>query len=309
MQRIHSLEEAALREAYLAIGSFDGLHRGHRALLEKMVRAAREDEAPSVVLTFFPHPRAVLGSTPFRYLTLLEERLNLLEQLSLDAVILQTFDRAFSEIPAEKFLASLKTRLGLRSLWCGPTFTVGRRREGNVEYLGNRSIELGYALYVVPPLTDDGSPISSSRIREALSRGDVQKAARLLGRRFALSGKVIHGAGRGRKLSVPTANLDIWPEIVIPANGVYATWVVHGGNRLPSVTSVGVRPTFADGNPPAVTVETHLLDFDGDLYGTTLDVEFVRRLREERKYPDRDSLTRQMTEDVEQARRTLREEA
>jgi riboflavin kinase/FMN adenylyltransferase len=309
MQRIHSIDAAALHGAYLAVGSFDGLHLGHRCLLEKMIEAAREDGAPSVVLTFFPHPRTVLNSSPFRYLAPLEERLALLEQLSLDVVILQTFDRAFAEIPAEEFLRSLKIHLGLRSLWCGPSFSVGYGREGTVEYLTNHSIEWGYSLYVVPPLTDSGGPVSSSRIREALAQGDVVKAAALLGRRFSLSGKVVHGAGRGRKMSVPTANLDIWPERIVPAHGVYATWTVREGNRHQSVTSIGVRPTFADGNPPTVTVETHLLDFEGDLYDSTLEVEFVRRLREERRYPDRDSLTRQMSEDIDLARRVLREDS
>ncbi len=308
MQRIYAIDEAALRGAYLAVGSFDGVHRGHRCLLEKMIAAAREDGAPSVVLTFFPHPRAVLGSSPFRYLAPLEERLKLLEQLSLDAVIPQTFDRTFSEIPVAAFLQSLKIHLGLRSLWCGPSFSIGYRREGTVDYLTNHSIESGYALYVVPPLTDAEGPVSSSRIRAALAQGDTVKAAALLGRRFTLSGKVIHGAGRGRKLSVPTANLEIWTEMVLPAHGVYATWAVLEGKRRQSVTSIGVRPTFADGNPPTVTVETHILDFDGDLYGATLEVEFVRRLREERRYPDLDSLALQMTEDIDQTRRVLREE-
>jgi riboflavin kinase / FMN adenylyltransferase len=309
MQRFHSIDEAALHGAYLAVGSFDGLHRGHRYLLEKMAGAAKEDGAPSAVLTFFPHPRTILGTAPFRYLSTLEERLALLEQLSIDVVILQTFDRAFSAIRAEAFLRSLQSHLGLHSLWCGPAFSVGYQREGNVEYLAHQSIERGYGLYVVPPLTDAEGPISSSRIRAALAQGDAVKAADLLGRRFSLSGRVVHGAGRGRKMSVPTANLEVWPERILPGSGVYATWAVRGGGRRPSVTSVGVRPTFADGRAPAVTVETHLLDFDGDLYDSILEVEFVRRLREERRFSDADSLGRQMTEDIDRARRVLREES
>jgi riboflavin kinase/FMN adenylyltransferase len=308
MQRIQSLDEAGLRGSYLAVGSFDGVHRGHRYLLNKMIQAAREDGAPSVVLTFFPHPRAVLGSTPFRYLTSLEERLALLAQLSPDVAILQSFDRPFSEITAEAFLRSLRMNLGLRSLWCGPAFSVGYRREGNVEYLTNHSIEWGYSLYVVPPLTDGDGPISSSRIREALSRGDAIRAAELLGRRYTLSGKVIHGVGRGMKMAVPTANLEVWTEMVIPAYGVYATWAVSGGNRHFSVTSIGVRPTFANGSPPTVTVETHLLDFEGNLYDTPLTIELVDWIREERKFPSGDTLRGQMLEDIEQARRILGEE-
>jgi riboflavin kinase/FMN adenylyltransferase len=309
MQRIHSLDEADLHGAYLAVGSFDGVHRGHRSLLETMARAANEDGAPAAVLTFFPHPRAVLGTAPFRYLSTLEARLALLEAIPLEAVVVQTFDQRFSEIPAGMFLASLKTHLGLRSLWCGPGFSFGYRREGNVEYLADHSIEGGYGLYMVPPLTDARGPISSSRIRESLARGDVVTASALLGRRYSLSGKVVHGAGRGRRMSVPTANLDFWPELVAPANGVYAAWVVRGEKRYLSAVSVGVRPTFTDGRSAAVTVEAHLLEFEGNLYDTTLNVEFVRRLRDERAFPDSDSLSRQMTDDIEQARRVLQEES
>ncbi len=308
MQHFSSIDDAALHGAYLAVGSFDGLHRGHRYLIEKMAQSAMEDGAPSAVLTFFPHPRTVLGSAPFHYLSLLEERLALLEEIPLDAVILQTFDRAFSEIPANSFLQSLKSHLGLRSIWCGPGFSIGYRREGTVEYLTNHSIEWGYSLYVVPPLTDAQGPISSSRIRESLALGEAGQAAALLGRRYSLSGKVVHGAGRGRRLSVPTANLDFWPEMVVPARGVYAAWVWHEGKRYRSATSIGVRPTFSDERTAALTVEAHLLDFDGDLYEATLKVEFVRRLREERRFPDSDSLGRQMAEDIGKVRRILREE-
>jgi riboflavin kinase/FMN adenylyltransferase len=318
MQSFDSLEQAALRGAYLAIGSFDGLHLGHRDLLVKMTQAAQEDGAPAAVLTFFPHPRAVLGQPsrleahrddgpPFRYLTPLEERLRLLREFALDAVIVQPFTAAFSQIPAADFLAALKARLGLRSLWCGPNFSLGKGREGNVAYLTEKSVALGFSLYVVPPLADSSGPISSNRVRQALSTGDVVLAAGLLGRRFAVSGTVVHGKGRGRSLGFPTANLDLWPELALPAYGIYAARVTHAGRRYAGATSIGVRPTFANGTAHEATVETHLLDFDGDLYGATLELEFAARLREEIRFPNADALCEQMKQDVAQTRRILQE--
>jgi riboflavin kinase/FMN adenylyltransferase len=312
MQYFESIDSAALRGVYLTVGSFDGLHRGHLHLLEKMTQAALEDGAAPVVLTFYPHPKAVLRSAadspPFRYLIPLEERLALLRALPLEAIVLQPFDPAFYRISAAEFLQTLKNRLGLRSLWCGPSFSLGFQREGNVAYLTEKSVALGFSLYVIPPLDQSGGPISSSRIRQALAEGDPRLAADLLGRRFSLSGTVIHGAGRGRKMGTPTANLDLWPEIAIPAYGVYAVWAVAAGRRYAGVTSIGIRPTFENGSAHAATVETHLLDFNGDIYGSILQVEFVERLRGEEKFPDMDSLRGQMARDIERARRVLEEE-
>jgi len=310
MQYFESIEHAALRGVYLAIGSFDGLHRGHRHLLEKMTQAAQEDGAPAVVLTFFPHPRVVLGqaSAPsFRYLIPLEERLRLLREFPLDAVIVQPFTSAFSRIPAADFLSTLKSRLGLRSLWCGPNFSLGKGREGNVAYLTEKGAVQDFSLYVVPPLADAAGPIASNRIRQALSAGDVVQAAGLLGRRFAVSGTVVHGMGRGRSMGFPTANLDLWPELAVPGYGIYAGWVHLAGRRYAGATSIGVRPTFANGATHEATVETHLLDFDGDLYGATLQLEFVARLREEIRFPNADALRGQMMMDVAQTRRVLQE--
>jgi riboflavin kinase/FMN adenylyltransferase len=319
MQYFESVERAALRGAYLAIGSFDGLHRGHRHLLDKMTKAALEDGAPAAVMTFFPHPRVVLGQAsrpgarrddgpPFRYLIPLEERLRLLGEFPLDAVIVQPFTPEFSQVRAADFLSTLKNRLGLRALWCGPNFSLGYRREGTVTYLTEKSAALDFSLYVVPPLADASGPIASNRIRQALSGGDVVGAAELLGRLFSISGKVVHGKGRGRTLGFPTANLDLWPELALPAYGIYAGWVTHAGRRYAGATSIGVRPTFENGTAHEATVETHLLDFDGDLYGATLQLEFVARLREEIRFPNTDALCDQMKQDVAQTRRLLQEE-
>jgi riboflavin kinase/FMN adenylyltransferase len=309
MQRLDSIDHADLRGAFLAIGSFDGMHRGHRHLLENMISSAREEGAPAVGLTFFPHPRTVLNpeSGPVYYLSTVEERLALMEQIGLDAAILQPFDPAFAQISAADFLRKLKDRLRMRSIWCGPSFALGRGREGTIAYLSEQGLSLGFSLYVVPPLEDSEGPISSSQIRQALAAGDPRRAALLLGRPYALSGTVVHGAGRGRSMDTPTANLDLWREIMVPARGVYATWVEVGGTRRPSVTNIGLRPTFENAKAHEAIVETHILDFNGDLYGSRLKIEFAARLREERRFTGMDALHRQIAEDILQARSALGE--
>jgi riboflavin kinase/FMN adenylyltransferase len=311
MRYFESIDHAGLRGAYVSVGSFDGVHRGHRYLLEKMIQAAGEDGAPSAAVTFFPHPRIVLGppdaARSFRYLTTLGERLSLLRGLPLDALILQPFDATFAQTSAARFLQILRENLGMRSFWCSPSFSFGHGREGDVAYLTEKSLILGFSLYVVPPLTDSSGAITSSRIRRALAEGEVAVAAGMLGRPFALSGTVVHGVGRGRRMSTPTANLDLPPEIMLPVSGVYATWAFPAAGRAASVTSIGVRPTFADTDRRGTTVETHILDFDGDLYGSTLRVEFAARLRSERRFAGMADLHEQMDKDILRARRLLQE--
>ncbi len=297
--------------AYLAVGSFDGVHRGHRNLLGQMLQSAQEDHAPALAVTLFPHPRSIAAIHPdaeaFRYLTTLEERRALLESIGLDAVITQPFDAAFSHLRASEFLGSLKDHFGMRALWCGPGFTFGFQREGNIPYLAQQSVPMGFMAYIIPPLMDGGEPVSSSRIRRALAEGDLESAAQLLGRPFALSGRVVHGAGRGRSLGYPTANLSPWPEIVVPARGIYATFARLPDGRRESVTSIGVRPTFAAGGMPETIIETHLLDFEGDLYESSLQLEFRARLRDEQRFESAAALRGQIRRDIEQARVILQE--
>jgi riboflavin kinase/FMN adenylyltransferase len=305
-------DQTSWQGAFVSVGSFDGVHRGHRRLLEQMVQSAREDQSPAVAVTFFPHPRAVLprdlDAPPFRYLTTLPDRVALLESIGLDAVLTQPFDAGFAATPAAGFLELLRSRLGMRSLWCGPGFSFGRNREGSVSYLTEHTLELGFQTYILPPLFEGGEPVSSTRIRTMLAEGDAAGAARMLGRPYSLRGEVVHGAQRGRSIGYPTANLSPRPEILIPGYGIYATIATVGGGRYPSVTSIGIRPTFADTHP-AVTVETYLLDYSGDLYGQELQLAFHARLREEIRFGSVDALRDQIRKDVEQARSILREAA
>jgi len=305
MSHVRDLSDLPLAESALTIGSFDGLHLGHQALIQAMVEAARAAHLPSVVLTFFPHPSVVLrGRRPAFYITQPEEKARRLIELGVDHVITQTFDEALSRVTAGEFLDRLIRQLGLKHLWIGEDFALGHDREGNRAFLKRASAERGFELHVFPPVLVGGEVVSSTRVREALRSGDVARVAVYLGRLFALEGKVVRGAQRGRRLGFPTANLELPADQAYPGRGVYACFTVIAGQRHPAVTNVGVRPTFDDDLPEPI-VETHLIDADVDLYDRTVRLEFVERLREERRFAGIEELRAQIAHDVEQARRLL----
>jgi riboflavin kinase/FMN adenylyltransferase len=304
MEILDDLSKAALRqETVLTIGAFDGVHRGHQALIAQVVARARETDRLAVALTFHPHPAAVLAPDRApRYLTTPGEKIALLE--GLDLVVLLPFTRETANTSAHDFVEALTTHLRLRELWVGADFALGHNREGDVPRLRELGRELGYEVHVIEPVTGDGEIVSSSRIRSLLGEGRVQDAASLLGRYPSLSGEVVVGARRGHKLGFPTANLEVRPERAVPADGIYAVFAVLGEERLPAVANVGVRPTFDNGER---TVEAYIFDFDRDIYGCDLVVEFVARLREERRYERIDDLIAQMERDCQAARRILDE--
>ncbi len=309
MQHFSSLDGVRLRRSYLAVGSFDGVHRGHQHLVRSMVGQARAEGGTPTVLTFFPHPSVVLGRrTSTLYLSSPEERAALLASLGVEVVITHPFTLEFSHTSAADIVARLVKDLGLRSLWAGTDFSLGHDREGNREYLAREGARLGFDVHIVEPLVEAGEPISSTRIRRALSEGDMAEVNLCLGREFSLSGEVVKGAQRGSTLGFPTANVAVWEARAVPARGVYATWTHVGAERLASVTNIGVRPTFA-GQSEAQVVETHILDFSQDLYGQTISVSFVARLRGETKFPGVEALLEQIRSDITQARIVLRERA
>jgi riboflavin kinase/FMN adenylyltransferase len=317
MIRARSLNEINLQNAWLTIGVFDGVHRGHREILKLLVNGAHEAGDPAVVLTFNPHPAVVFGDKrDFKLLATLDERLALLESQGADEVITLTFSREFADLTAETFLQEVKQHLGLRRLFIGYDTALGRKREGNATRLTEIGKQLGYKVNEVPPLSDEMGIISSTRIRQAVAAGHVSAAARDLGRYYDLSGTVIHGDGRGQKIKVPTANLQVPAEKIIPANGIYACWAwleqsgqepVDGPSewkKLRAATNVGVRPTFKpDLDAPAI--ETYLLDFAGDLYGQQIRLEFVEYIRPEEKFPSVDALVKQIHKDIELTREML----
>lgn len=305
MEHHRSLDELSLANSRLTIGAFDGVHRGHQKIIEAMVGDTADGEVPTAVLTFYPHPSVVLhGRRPSFYLTSPEEKAELLAGQGVDVVVTQTFNEGLSKVEASIFLDRLERHLGFRSLWVGPDFALGHRREGNTHYLSKAAAERGFELHVVEPLRISGEVVSSTRIREALRSGDVGRAARYLGRWFEIPGTVIAGAGRGKELGIPTANLEVWDERAYPRKGVYACFARLADEWLPAVTNVGVRPTFeGDGGTPVV--ETHLLDFERDLYGQELRLRFIDRLRDERRFNGPEQLLAQVRRDIEVARSLL----
>lgn len=315
MQHLCSFNEAAFQHAFATIGTFDGVHRGHQAILDPLVEAAHASQNPAVVVTFSPHPMQVLREIREPMcLTTADERAALLGKLGIDAVITLTFDASLAALTAEEFMRPLTTHLGLSQLWVGHDFALGRNRQGDIAMLRVLGERMGYTVHVIDevtlPLAGSGANntgdtrISSSRIRALVRDGAVEQAAQMLGRPYALHGMVMHGDGRGRGLGFPTANVAFPPEKILPAYGVYVTWVWVAGKRLPSVTSVGVRPTFAS-LAPVPTVEAYLIDFDDDLYGQTVQVDFLTFLRPELKFNSVQALIDQMQQDTQHAREVL----
>jgi riboflavin kinase/FMN adenylyltransferase len=308
MRIIDDLTKADLRrETILTIGVFDGVHLGHQSLIRSMVEQARATDRLAVVLTFHPHPVAVLA--PDRaptYLTTLGEKLAILENLGVDLAVLLPFNRQLAHTSAREFVVTIHRQLRFRELWVGSDFALGRNREGDVSALRSLGNELGFEVHLFDPVPAENQPVSSSRIRNLLNKGEVRLAASMLGRYPSLSGKVVEGARRGHGLGFPTANLEILAERAVPANGVYAVYAVLGKQRYPAVANVGVRPSFDNGQR---TVEIHIFDFDQDIYGCDLVVQFVARLRDERRFGNIQDLVAQIEQDSSEARRILSSEA
>ncbi len=293
----------ATRPTYVAVGVFDGVHRGHQALLGRLAEQARADGARSAVLTFFPHPVTVIRGIVGRlYLCTLEERIRLLGALGVDLIITEPFDEQLRLTPAADFVDRLRARLDMRQIW-GGSFSLGYNREGTADFLREQGAVKGFAVQEVADLLlYDDRRISSSRTRRSLAAGDVMDAAACLGRPYRVAGAVVAGDGRGRQIGFPTANLAVWEEQVLPARGVYATYAWVAGQRYPAATNVGVRPTV---NGTDLTVEAHILDFAGDLYGQEVALDFVHHIRDERRFPSLEALVTQIGLDVATTRQLL----
>lgn len=305
MHHLETLNGLKLQGAWCTIGSFDGVHRGHQAIISSLVHAAHAAGAPAVVVTFHPHPAVLLRgiTTPF-YITSPQERADLLAQLGVDYVITLPFDRAMASLGADEFMRMLADHLGLAWLWVGHDFALGRGRSGDISALQAIGQQLGYQLQVIGPVQDGSEVISSSQIRSLLLSGNVEAAAGLLGRPYFVQGNVISGQQRGRRIGIPTANLDLPGERLLPANGVYATRALINGQPWASVTNIGLRPTFENA-PVLPRVEAHLMDFTGDLYNHEIKLEFIAHLRPEQTFPNVQELIAQIQKDIRQAREVL----
>lgn len=289
----------------LTIGVFDGVHLGHQRLLTHLRDEARRMKWLSGVITFKSHPEVVL-STGHKLLWLndLETRVGLLRDLGIDVVVALTFSSELAQLTARKFVQLLKDNLKMRGLIVGPDFALGRGREGDADKLRILGKEMGFTVEVIPVVVLDGGVVSSSAIRQSLAQGDVRRVGKLTGRLFSLSGQVVVGDGRGRTLGFPTANLELQADQALPSDGVYATIAHVGHNPMPSVTNIGVRPTF-EGDKHLV--ETYIFDYSGDLLGQKFKIELVDKIRDERRFDDKEELKAQIKRDVEHARRILSE--
>jgi riboflavin kinase / FMN adenylyltransferase len=309
MELVHGLLHAINgHDTVLTIGAFDGVHRGHQHLIGGAVRRARELGCQSAVLTFDPHPDLVIHPERDRlYLTSLDERAELIARLGVDLLIVMPFTRATMGLTAQEFMEQVRRAIALRELWIGWDFALGRKREGNLSRLRELGQQLSYTVQPVDAFVlADGSPISSTRIRAALAEGDLDTAAMLLGRPFAVQGPVAEGDRRGRTIGFPTANVDVDQQHVLPSDGVYICDAEVGGRRYGAVTNIGMRPTF-DGTRRKV--EAYLLDFTDDIYGETLRLTLRHRLRGEKKFDGIAALVAQITADVATSRAWLKEHA
>ncbi|GAC1384806.1 MAG: bifunctional riboflavin kinase/FAD synthetase [Herpetosiphon sp.] len=290
----------------MTIGVFDGVHLGHQHLLSTTINYARQLGGASAVVTFDPHPDTVLHPERQRkVLCSLDMRLELLATLGVDHTVVATFDAAFAGRTAEHFMADLCRHIPLRTLCVGYDFRLGYRGLGTFDVLSQLGEQLGYAIHAVSASLIDGQVVSSTRIREELAVGNVVAAQHALGRPFALRGLVVPGDQRGRTIGYPTANVAVEPDQLLPADGVYATWArpANAARWLPSVTNIGVRPTFGT---LGRTVECHLIDWQGDLYGSLFNLEFAARLRGEQRFAGIDELVKQINVDTGAATERLR---
>jgi riboflavin kinase / FMN adenylyltransferase len=313
-RRIH-VGDASTRESLgstacvLVIGNFDGVHRGHQAVLREAVAHARASGLTPCVLTFDPHPAAVVAGGAPPLLTTLEQRAELMGELGVERVYVRRFDTGFAAWKPEHFASQLVAgALEARFVVVGENFLFGAKRAGDLGLLRTLGSRLGFEVQVYAVASDAGGPFSSTRAREAIAAGDLEESARVLGRPHALTGVVVHGDERGRTLRFPTANLDRIAEL-LPPNGVYGVAVDrHDGGAdaffplAHGLTNIGVRPTV-DGT--RLSIETHLLDFEGDLYGARLRVQLRTRLRDEKKFSSLDELKAQIARDVAEARHKL----
>lgn len=301
MQQYSGLQDVSLQDAWLTIGSFDGVHLGHQQIINEITSGAQAVGAPAVVLTFYPHPSVVLrGPRESFYLTTQEKKAALLEALGVDILIIQPFNREVSSISARDFVNQLYTHLKMQQLWIGHDFALGHNREGTFPVLEEYGKELGFKVQALDAFRIEGEVVSSSCVRRCLEAGQVEQATKLLGRPFSLSGLVEKGDGRGHKIGSPTANLAIPKELAVPAAGVYAGRVNLDDKTYRAVSNIGVRPTFEE-QTAAARVEAHILDFEKNIYGEEIELEFVAHLRDERRFPDVDALKAQIQVDIRQA--------
>ena len=295
------------KDMLLTIGVFDGVHLGHKYLLSQLKELARQQNLLGGVVTFRQHPQEVVSPTStLPFLTSLGERINLLKNEGVEAIITLTFTRELAQLSARQFVVLLKKYLRMRGVVGGSDFALGRDREGNISTLRALGQEMNFSVTVVSPMMVNGEVVSSTAIRRALAEGDMKRVHNLSGRPFSFQGPVGSGTGRGVGLGFPTANLNIDSGQALPADGVYVTWAYIDDKAYQSMTNIGKQPTFGGSKR---TVEVYILDYHGNLYGEELKINIVERLRDEKRFDTAEELKKQITKDIEQGRAILNSQA
>lgn len=298
-----------IENTVLTVGTFDGVHAGHRVLVNKVISEARERKARSVIVTFDPHPREIInpGSSGINLLTTLEERCTLLAQMGIDEMVVVPFDRDFSLLTSHEFVRDIIwKKIGVSRFIIGYDHQFGKDREGSIKTVIKLGKELGFDAYIVSKYEIGDRAVSSTKIRNALEeKGDVEEAAVLLERYYLLSGTVVHGNKQGNKIGFPTANLlPSHPRKIVPKNGVYAVWVKYQKNYYKAMMNIGTKPTYGGTNR---TIEIHILDFDRDIYGEPLEIQFVKRIRDEVKFSSVEDLKNRLSKDRVETEFVLKE--
>jgi len=305
MEHYTSPDSLSLQNAWLSIGTFDGVHLGHQEILNRLCKGAKHDGVSSVVITFFPHPAVVLGrrGQPL-YLSSPDERAKLMGDLGVDFVITYPFTKELAQSTALEFVRRLFEKIHFTRLVVGDDFALGKNREGDVAYLTQIGNDFGFSVIAIPPVTNHMQVISSSQIRSLIASGNVSDILPLLGRYYSVEGEVVTGDRRGKKFNIPTANLEIWEQKAIPKEGVYASSVRYKDICKAAVTNIGKRPTF-ERSLVTSRVETHILDFHDDIYGEAIQLEFIQRLRDEKRFDSVTNLVKQINTDIAQTRDIL----
>ena len=305
MTLIEEFQALNIRDgSIIAIGVFDGLHIGHLTLLRRLREESRRLHLEPVVMTFRNHPNSVLRRNfVTRYLISVEERIDRIKRLGLENIVPVDFDAELSKLKVESFVNLLIKTIKMKVLVVGPDFVVGHNREGTISVLKNLGRKLGFSVMVIPQIFDSNEKIvSSTAIREAISCGTMERASLMLGYNYSMHGKIVRGAGIGKELGFPTANIEVSDQILVPRDGIYATFATLANSKYMSVTSIGNRPTFEDNGH---SVETFILGLQSDIYGSILKLEFVSWLRDQVKYVNIEDLKDQIDKDVQIAKEIL----
>jgi riboflavin kinase/FMN adenylyltransferase len=299
--RFQDLSPKPYLDSCLTIGNFDGVHLGHQAIIRRMVQDTKQSGSPLIVVTLYPNPSVFLKKRPINeYLSTPDEKEKMLRELGVDEVVTFKFDEEFANLKPEIFISGLVDNLQMRVLVVGPDFAMGKGRQGSRAFLDEAAGNLKFSIKAAQPVLFEDLDVSSTRIRRFLDEGNVKVAAKLLGRYYDITGTVVHGSDRGSRIGLPTANLSYWHEKKRPAIGVYATHVTLDEVMYQAITNVGYRPTFETQTVP--NIESHILGFDGNIYGECLTLTFIDKIRDELKFDSVNAFLAQIEQDKETAR-------